>query len=76
MRKRFRRKREPLDEETQLALALSTSLQEKEKEEESVTTLQTDAASSHSATAEALKWRPDGGMTASLTFTVSRGTKV
>ncbi|RVE75598.1 hypothetical protein OJAV_G00000590 [Oryzias javanicus] len=65
LRKKFRRKQEPLDEETMVALALSTSLLEKEraqqKEEESVAALQTEAASSHCAAAGVLKWRSDGG---------------
>lgn len=59
MRKKPRKKTDPLDEDTMVALALSSSMLEQERE--AGRELQTEIAASHTSMAPELKWRPDAG---------------
>ncbi|XP_062285810.1 structure-specific endonuclease subunit SLX4 isoform X2 [Scomber scombrus] len=55
VRKKPRKKTQPLDEDTMVALALSSSLLEQERES------QTETAASDASVMPVLKWRPDTG---------------
>ncbi|XP_018535260.1 structure-specific endonuclease subunit SLX4 isoform X4 [Lates calcarifer] len=59
VRKKPRKKTDPLDEDTMVALALSSSMLEQERE--AGRKLQTEIAASHTSMAPELKWRPDAG---------------
>ncbi|XP_070844384.1 structure-specific endonuclease subunit SLX4 [Chaetodon trifascialis] len=59
VRKKPRKKTEPLDEDTMVAMALSSSLLEQEGESKRL--VQMEATASHISMTAVLKWRPDTG---------------